>query len=462
MSTYNDEAVLNTSRFAGPGSVDYRAAVHTFNLSSVLEPVAATTARTTADVLDAITDIASNGGRILPISTGHASSMIASQSSDSRIVRVQLDAPVTVNVAEGTVTIPAGTTWASVIEATAEHGFAVPHGSSPTVGAIGYLLGGGMSFYGRCRGIAANHIDSITLATADGEQIRVDRTHDAELFWALRGGGGGFGIVLSIDLRMYPMWRVITGSVAWGAEHADAIARAWNLWTQTAPRSITTSLRLLNLPPIPETPEVFRGRQIVMIDGSIEVPVEGSLAGAQDVLDELMHVLRAVAEPLADTWHLAATTDLPASHADPQDPLPYASDHFLLADVDDAAMTLWVASAGLESGSTLAVAELRQLGGAFAEQPDDGGAVGKITGQLCAFNIGVLASAEAESLVTAEFLVLRDSLQGYITAYTVPTMVENPLSPRRTFDAAVEDRIDRIRSRVDPGGIFALDARGPL
>jgi hypothetical protein len=148
-----------------------------------------------------------------------------------------------------------------------------------------------------------------------------------------------------------------------------------------------------------------------------------------------------------------------ATHADPQEPLPYASDHFVLDGIDDVAIALWVTNAGPESASTLAVAELRQLGGAFSERPADGGAFDHIAGQLSVFNIGVLVSSEAGAVVSGEFLAVRNGLAAYTTGFSAPTMVENPGSPRRTFPQDVESRIAQVRSRVDPTGIFTLDAR---
>src|SRR5690606_33592005 len=151
---------------------------------------------------------------------------------------------------------PAGARWATVVEAAAAHSLAVLHGSSGDVGAIGYLLRGGISFYGREHGVAANSVLSITLVRADGEVVTTSADEDPDLFWAIRGGGGGFGIVTSVTISLLPMWGVHTGITFWDAEHAAALASAWRAWTKTAPRELSTSLRILNLPPLPGVPEV--------------------------------------------------------------------------------------------------------------------------------------------------------------------------------------------------------------
>ncbi len=450
---------MNLTRFAAPDTPQYQAAVAAYNLAADLRPQAAMTATTATEVRSALAEAASAGAPVLPFSTGHASSLIAPSTEEARLMKVALRDPVRVDPARGTVAIPAGARWGAVITAAAEHGYAVPHGSSPTVGAIGYLLRGGMSFYGRAVGVAANSVLSITIALADGTVVTVDRDRDPELFWALRGGGGGFGIVLSVTLRMLPMWNVITGATAWDATGATPIATAWRDWTATAPAAAATSLRLLRLPDAPTTPEPFRNRQILMVDGAVMVQRESDLETAREIERELLEPLRSIAAPLADTWHLGPVTDLPATHADPPDPLPYVPDHFTLAGTDDRAMELWMSAAGPESGSGLHIVELRQLGGAFASAPADGGAVSAFSAEFSTMQVAIAAPQSGSGSIEADNARLRDALGSYLHPYTTPTFVENPKNPRRSFPDEVEARIDEIRSRVDPAGMFRLDAQ---
>lgn len=457
MSTTSTQTRSNTT-FALPGTPRYDEAVGTYNLSAELRPVAAMVAVDREQVLGAVREAVHEGYQLIPLSTGHAASMVSKESEGGHLVRVALDEPVCVDREAGTINIPAGATWGAVSAVAQRHGFAVPHGSSPTVGAVGYLLGGGLSFYGRLRGVAANHIASITIATSDGSVTAVDEDNDPDLFWALRGGGGGFGVVLSVVLEMFPMWKVITGSIAWDAADAADIAVAWRTWTEQAPRDVTTSLRLLNLPDIPTTPEPLRGRQVIMVDGAITVPTDASLGNALDIQRELLDPLRTVADPLVDTWHLGPPTDLLTTHADPPDPLPYVTDTFTLQGVTEAVIRRWVDSAGPGSGSQLVVAELRQLGGAFAERDPSGGAFSHLEGDLVSFNLGVLFAPGAADQARVDQGRIRAAVAPSITEFTPPTMVENPTTPRRTFPLDVEDTVEAVRSRVDPSAVFGLDA----
>src|SRR5262249_14993165 len=95
--------------------------------------------------------------------------------------------------------VEAGVLWEDVVDAAAPHGLLALHGSSPDVGVVGYSLGGGMGWLARSHGFQANNLTAIELVTPDGRLVRTDRDTDPELFWALRGGGGNFGIVTAVE-----------------------------------------------------------------------------------------------------------------------------------------------------------------------------------------------------------------------------------------------------------------------
>jgi FAD/FMN-containing dehydrogenase len=113
------------------------------------------------------------------------------------------------------------------VDAAAEHGLALLAGSSPDVGVVGYTLGGGLSWLGRRHGLAANSVEAIELVTPDGRVVRTDHDHDPDLFWALRGGGGSFGVVTAIELRALPIQDVYAGLLWWPVERGEEVLRCW-------------------------------------------------------------------------------------------------------------------------------------------------------------------------------------------------------------------------------------------
>src|SRR5690606_8328465 len=124
------------------------------------------------------------------------------------------------------------------------------HGSSPTVGVVGYLLGGGLGFYGRQHGLGCNRVRAIEVITADGEVGRVSQDDEPDLFWALRGAGGLFATVTAIEFDLLPIREVFGGVSFWPVELCEEALSVWLDWTRNAPESVTTTFRFMNLPPL--------------------------------------------------------------------------------------------------------------------------------------------------------------------------------------------------------------------
>ncbi len=219
----------------------------------------------------------------------------------------------------------AGVIWEDVVDAAAPHGLYALHGSSPTVGVAGYSLGGGMGWLARSHGLQTNSLTAIELVTADGELVRTDADNDPELFWALRGGGGNFGIVTALEFRLYPVTEAYAGFMVWDWSEAERVIPAYVRWAATAPDDVTTSLRIMQLPPLEEIPAPIRGRSIVLIDGAVthDPQVLGPLRGLN---------------PEIDTFATVPAPSLVRLHQDPEDPVPYVSESGLLRELTPEAI----------------------------------------------------------------------------------------------------------------------------
>ena len=112
----------------------------------------------------------------------------------------------------------------------------------------GYTLGGGVSFYGRKHGLACSQVTAIELVTAGGEQIRVDAENEPDLFWALRGGGGSFGVVTAFEFNLVPLREIYAGALFFPAEQASDVLHGWRVWTGDVPDEMTSVGRLMNFP----------------------------------------------------------------------------------------------------------------------------------------------------------------------------------------------------------------------
>jgi hypothetical protein len=296
------------------------------------------------------------------------------------------------------------------------------------------------------------------MVLADGEIVTASASEHAELFWALRGGGGGFGIVVEAEIELVPIANIITGSTMWDAADAMEIAPLWQRWAATAPDAVTTSLRLLNLPPSDRLPPEIVGKQVLALDGAVIAPTTVDLQEAEQVADALRAPLGAAATPLIDTWAAATPRELCyLTHVDPEEPMSLRSDHALLREFDDEGWRTFFRAAGAGAGTTLVSVELRQLGGAFAVPSDNGGVFDHIDAAYMYWS-GGLMNGPFEHTTPVDLERIRDATRGYRTGFTAPTWVESyDLPQQRTYDNEALATIERIRKQVDPEGLFAGD-----
>ncbi|WP_432545425.1 FAD-binding oxidoreductase [Kineococcus sp. SYSU DK004] len=439
-------SVPDLAPFSPPGSPEYTAATTAYQLAEPVDPVAATTARSVEDVVRAVATARRSGLPLRVSTTGHAAGRTGPLAG-SLLLRPLIDGPVRVDPRTRTARVPAGRTWGEVLPEVLPHGLTALHGSSPTVGVVGYLLGGGVSFYGRRFGLAANAVRSLTVVLADGRVLEASADEHPDLFWALRGGGGGFGVVVEAQVDLVPVHAVVTGRAVWDVADAARLAPLWQEWARTAPPEISTSLRVLDLPPLPALPPSLAGRRALVLDGAVTATTAGDLPAAQRTAEDLLAPLRALAEPVEDTWAPAAPGALAHVHLDPPDPAAFRSDTALVGELDDAD---W---AGLFDAATgLVSLELRQLGGAIADPPSAGGVVDRFAAPLLQYAVGP-AGADTASRLAA----VREVLQPRLTGRTAPGFVDRPDQPQRSYDDETRARVEGVRLAVDPGGLFAGD-----
>jgi FAD/FMN-containing dehydrogenase len=432
--------------FSPPGTPGYAEAGASFQLAATVDPAGAFTARSVGDVVRAVAAARRVGRRLALNTTGHAMGR-AAPLTDSLLLRPLIDAPVRVDGETRTAHVPAGKTWGDVLPEVTRYGLTALHGSSSTVGVIGYLLGGGLSFYGRRFGLAANSVRSLTVVLADGEIVQVSATHRPDLFWALRGGGGGFGVVVEAEIDLIRMHRIVTGMAVWDSADAARLAPVWQAWARTAPPEITTSFRMLSLPPLPFLPPYLAGKRVVAVDGAVMASAESDLPAARRIVDEMLSPLSALARPVANTWAVAPPQALPSTHLDPPQPVPFDSDSALVREIDAAA---WGRT--LDAGPGLLAFELRQLGGAFAAPAANGGALDRLAAPLLYYGVGPAGAETARDLNA-----VRAAIEPFRTGFTAPNFVDRFEQPQRTHDNQTRVRVERVRLAVDPTGLFAGD-----
>jgi FAD/FMN-containing dehydrogenase len=435
-------AAAVTGDVVTPADAEWDLARRAWNLAADQRPALVALPADAADVVAIVRFARANGLKVAPQGTGHNATAIASL-EDTILVSTQRMRGVEIDADAQTARVQAGTIWLEVTEASTPHGLFPLSGSAPDVGVVGYTLGGGLSWLARKHGLATNNVTAIELVTPDGELVRATADERADLFWALRGGGGNFGVVTAMEFRLFPYGEVYAGMMIWPFERAGEVLRAWRDWTRTAPDEVTTSMRILHVPPLPDVPEVVRGRSIAVIDGAYAGDTE---AGA-----EALAPLRALA-PELDTFAPSAPVVLSRIHMDPEEPIPYLSETAFLGDLDDAALDAILAH--VQPGGPLLFAELRQLGGALARVPEGAGAAGSFNGDHIYFTAGLALDGEMAQAVVASGRRALAALAAYDSGSAYLNFAEEPTDTSKFYSEVAYARLRRIRAAVDPRGLM--------
>lgn len=436
-----------------PGDPGYDEARLAWNRAVDQRPAAVAEPRTVHDVSRLVRLATENGLRIAPQTTGHNAGPLAQRGLDDVIVlKTSALSSVSVDPVRRIARVGGGTLWDPVVNAAGEHGLAALHGSSPDVGIAGYSLGGGIGWYARAHGLAANHVTAAELVIGDGTIVRTDAEHDPELLWALRGGGGSFGVVTALEFSLFDIPTAYAGMMIFDIGRAEEVLRRWSAWAVAAPDQVTTSFRVLHLPPLPELPPFLSGRSVVVIDGAV--------LASDDTADRILGDLRAL-QPEMDTFLRVPASSLSRLHLDPEGSAASAGSSAMLTGLDDTAVSAFLSAVGDRRTTSLMIGELRQLGGALARPQAGGGAVSHLDGQFLAFGAGMVMSPELALRIGADAAAFTGALAPWAGGRSYLNFVEDAVDARQGYHPSTWQQLAGIRSAVDPNGVFAANHQVP-
>jgi len=425
-----------------PGDPGWDDARRAWNLAVDQRPAAVALPQTVDDVVAVVEHARLVGLKVAVQGTGHGAGAPLDGTllvNTSRMAGVEID-PVA-RVAR----VAAGTVWADVVDAAVEHGLTALHGSAPDVGVVGYSLGGGIGWLARKHGLSSSSVLSAEVVIAAGEVVRADPETNPELFWALRGGGGSFGVVTEVEIALYPVSELYAGWLIWPAERAQEVLGAWAEWTREAPEEVTSVGRLLQIPPIPEMPEALRGRQLVV--------VEAAYLGDESRGRELLAPLRELG-PEIDTFGMIPARALTELHRDPPGPVPGRGEGLMLDGLDADAARELVSAAAMDGTSPLLSVEVRHLEGALGRPDPNGGALSHLGAPYVMYAVGVAMSPEAVSAVDERVDAIRSSLAPWLSRSAYFHFAERGVDKSALYPAGVYERLAGIRADVDPEGLF--------
>ena len=415
-----------------------------WNLAVDQQPAAVALPESAHDVGAIVRWARERGLRVAPQGTGHNAHPLGSL-AHTVLLKTERMRGVAIDARAQRARVEAGVLWAEVTQAAAQHGLAALAGSSPDVGVVGYTLGGGVSWLARRYGLAANGVTAIELVNAEGEPVRADADQNADLFWALRGGGGSFGVVTALEFALYPITDVHAGILFFPLERGAEVLRAWRRWVDTVPDEVTSVGRFLQFPPLPALPEHLRGQSFAVIEAA-------SLLG-EDASDELLRPLRELG-PQLDTFATIPVHALDRLHMDPEQPVPGAGDGMVLSDLNDAAIDALVQTAGAGSHSPLFSVELRHAGGALTRKVPGGGAVSSVNGRFLLFAVGMAPTPEAGAAVKAQVELVHNALAPWDAGRAFSNFATKRERGERLFGDLTYRRLQTVKAAVDPDDVF--------
>jgi hypothetical protein len=435
-------AALLPGQVARPGEAAWDQLRHGFNLAVDQQPVAVVTVEDEEDVVASVRWAREHAATVTAQPAGHGATAAV---DGAVLLRTRGLRDIVVDPVRRVARVGAGVKWGELLAASAPHGLAGLAGSTPDTTVTGFSLSGGLSWFGRAYGLAAHSIVGVDLVDPSGERRWVSATSDPELFWALRGGGGDFGVAVALEIALHPAPHVYGGRLMWPVEMARPVLNVFAKVTRTAPEELTLWTHLLQFPPLPMVPEPMRGRSFVT--------VEATYLGSAEEAERLLAPFRTIPALWADTMDTVQLTELGAICAEPEEPMPAMEYSGLLTHFDEAAVEALVRAVGPGSGSPLVVVQLRHLGGALARGTAADGPAGGIAEPYQLFELGVPMAPELVPAIQAAFARTGDALAGHLSGRTSFTFLGSDDDPSRAFPDGALRRLQEVKRRVDPAGV---------
>ncbi|WP_333767808.1 FAD-binding oxidoreductase [Streptomyces sp. IBSBF 2435] len=338
----------------------------------------------------------------------------------------------------------AGITAGEYTAAAGEHGLATGFGDDAAVGVGGITLGGGVGFLTRKYGMTVDDLLAVEIVTADGELLRVDEHQHPDLFWAVRGGGGNFGVATRFKFRLHELDAVYGGMLVLPVD--PGILEAFIAEAEAAPEELSTIVNVWTAPPVPFVPEEHHGKPIIL--------AMMCYAGPPEAGEEVVGRFRAIAPPLADMVQAGTY----AGMFRPGDPSvhPLTVSRTLFLDRVDRTTAGTVLEHTAASSALVAGVQLRVVGGAMARVPSDATAFAHRRRRIIA-NVSAIyadqAEADLHTVWVEEFTAaIRQSGPG---AYANLSMDLGPDEVRAAlYPGATGERLAQIKAKYDPANVF--------
>jgi FAD/FMN-containing dehydrogenase len=431
-----NDAGYDAARTVVPGHIDRRPAV-------IVRPV-------DAEEVSTIVSLARETGIELAVRGGGHSGPGFGVCDDGIVLDLSAMKGLDIDLDGRSAWAEAGLTAGEYTNAAGAHGLATGFGDTASVGVGGLTLGGGMGFLLRKHGMTIDDLLAAEIVTADGEILHVDDERHPDLFWAIRGGGGNFGVATRFLFRLHEVPSIVGGILMLPAT-PDVIA-AFLAEAEAAPDELTTIANVMKAPPMPFIPEEHHGELAIF--------ALMAYAGDTDVGERAVSPFRALAEPLADMLRPIPYPEIYLP--DEEGYHPIAVGHTRFADHLEESAPATILDRISSSSAMMAVTQIRALGGAMARVPADATAFAHRGSRLMVTVAAVYQQIEE----TPQHQAWVDDLSGTLLqdgagAYVNFLNDEGGSGVRDAYPGATWDRLREIKARYDPTNLFRRNQNIP-
>lgn len=436
-------------RVVTPGDADYDQTRAVFYGDIDRRPSAIVRVANVEDVQRAVATARDDGYELAVRSGGH--SPVGHGTTDGGIVIDLRDmSAIDIDADARTAWVEAGATALQVTEAVSKYGLAIGFGDAGSVGVGGITLGGGIGYLVRKFGLTIDNVLAAEVVTADRRVRRVDAEHEPDLFWAIRGGGGNFGVVTRILFRLNPLPH-FTGGLLILPATAKTIA-AFTATALAAPDELSTIANVMPAPPLPFLPAEAHGRLVILANMAF--------AGDDDAATRAIAPFRTIAPPHADMVKPAQyVTMFP-----PEDPgrRPTMITRTMFVDSIDARKAATIHEYLSRSYSTPHVAQLRVLGGAMSRVPSDATAFAHRSKRILV-NVAGFYNGDADRRVQRTWVnEFASAIQSRDEGAYVGFLGDDGRARiRSAYPGRTWDRLVGIKSQYDPTNLFRLNQNIP-
>jgi len=432
-------------RVIAPDDSDYDVARAAYFSSIDRRPTAIVRAADVSDVARVVRLAHESGIELAVRGGGHS---MAGHSSIDNGILLDLSAMngIAIDVGARTAWIDGGATAGAITSAAAQHGLALGMGDAPSVGIGGITLGGGIGFLHRKLGLTIDQLLAADVVTADGQRVHADAANNPDLFWAIRGGGGNFGVATRLRFRLSEIDQAVGGPLILPATPATLVSTLEA--AIDAPDEMSGMIMVMRAPPMPMLPAEVHGRIVIM--------VMLVYAGDADAGMRAFAPFRALATPLVD---MTRPMKYGAIYEGPHAPKPVATAvrNFFTDDVDIAGAA-FVLEQLRSSTASMSVAQFRVMGGAVARVPADATAFAH-RGRRMMANVAAAFENPGEQTQHQEWVDATAARlrNGHAGAYVGFMKNEGAARVREAYPGETWTRLSRIKKRYDPDNLFRMN-----